>query len=459
MGYFFVDKLCLLYCLHCILIVYQFAHSIFIMNILKYLSSITLFIILIVPLGAYAATVPVTTKGDQKSVVVATVNMYDAQIVSQKDSTLSISFVLANRVGIQTGVKYSVELVSKTNKGYIVIDRKIYDETLTLQENSTISKQIEYTAPATVDGTYTVRVTSSTTNGLPLAGAILSDATFHTTVSGIHIVPETCMIKAIPVVSPQVPSKETTLSQIAVFANNQKLQLNCTVMSSLDSALTVTPYFQTTYRTAYGDQIKAVGGDTSPIAFAPHEKKTVSLVLPKPGKPQTYNVGFVLAANSVVSNTVVAQYTLLGTSASVDNLTLDKDFYANGSTATASVLWQSTLRTLPFAIGATLTDDRGVSCAAPVSTNATLKDLNPIVPLTFKVTHSCFNPHVNVTITNSKGLVLDTKDFSFMTTSTTRPLPVWPFIAGLIGIVIISGAVIILKKKHTIVVHTNNETK
>jgi hypothetical protein len=431
------------------------------MKIFKQLSTIFAIVILLTSFSfSYAATTSVVnTKGAQKAVLVATVNIQDAKIVSQKDSTLDISFNLTNRVGVQTGVKYSVELLAKQGKGYIVIDRKIYEETLALSENTKIAKEIAYTAPANIDGTYIVRISSSTTSGILLAGATLGEIKFKgTTLSSIRIVPESCILKTINDPKFKGKEKETTLAQTAIVLGAQTLKIDCNVESSLNTPLTVTPYFQTTYRTPYGEQIKVQGGDTAPIEFKANEKKTISLALPKPGKPQEYNVGFVLAAKDIVSNTVSAQYVLLGLSASVDNATLDKDFYKKGDTANLSILWQSTLRTLPLSIESVLTDDKGKACAAPVSTSATLKDLNPIVLVPLSITHACFNPHIQVTIKDANNKVLDDRTFSFVTTSTKRPVTTLPFIIGFVLIAFVA-AVIVLKNKKGKIVGINKEAK
>lgn len=233
------------------------------MKILKQLSTFFAIVLLLTPFSfSYGATTPtVSTKGAQKAVLVATVNIQDAKIVSQKDSTLAIAFNLTNRTGIQTGVKYSVELLSKQGKGYIVVDRKIYDETLTLLENTNLLKEIEYTAPKTVDGTYIVNISSSTISGIPLAGMTLGNATFKGDTTGIHILPESCVLKTINDAKLKRQEKETTLAQTAIFMGAQSLKLDCSVESTIATPVTVTPYFQTTYRTPYGDQIKAIGGE------------------------------------------------------------------------------------------------------------------------------------------------------------------------------------------------------
>src|SRR3989338_7530408 len=46
-------------------------------------------------------------------VVVATVNIYDAEIVSQQGNIFSLSFDLSNREGAQPAVRYAVQLIDQ----------------------------------------------------------------------------------------------------------------------------------------------------------------------------------------------------------------------------------------------------------------------------------------------------------------------------------------------------------
>ena len=92
------------------------------------------------------ATTPktVSTKDLVKSqmVMVADLNIENANIISQEGGTFKISFSIINGLGIQTGVKYGVKLVSTSAKGEVIEDEKVYPESLTIYENKSIQKEI-----------------------------------------------------------------------------------------------------------------------------------------------------------------------------------------------------------------------------------------------------------------------------------------------------------------------------
>ncbi|GEM_PF-2419095 len=116
-------------------------------------------------------TSPVNT-GDV--VVVATVNIFNAKIISQAGNTFKVSFDISNRVGVQAGVKYAISLVNLKDGSNI--DTKIYDETLALGENETIHKEVVYSVPAhVVSDIYKVILESKSIGGLPLANVSLGE--------------------------------------------------------------------------------------------------------------------------------------------------------------------------------------------------------------------------------------------------------------------------------------------
>ena len=99
-------------------------------------------------------------------IVVATVNIYNAKIVSQEGNEIKLSFDLSNREGVQPNVKYAVQLVKKEDS--LIADEKVYDEIVNLGQNETIHKEITYSAPSYLNGDYNGWLTSKDNNALSL---------------------------------------------------------------------------------------------------------------------------------------------------------------------------------------------------------------------------------------------------------------------------------------------------
>lgn len=422
------------------------------MNIFKqlFICSFALFLLSPVSFAYGQVTSAVTTEGNQKAIIVANVGIQDAKITSQTDSTIALLFNLTNGTGAQSGVRYAVELVSKQKEGYVIVDSKIYDETLTLLENTKTSREIVYTAPAGIEGVYEMRISSGTVSGIPLAGATLGEVTFKKNGAGsVYISPKSCTVIA----AGNQREKKTTLTQGAILMNSQTLRLDCSVTNSFTTPITATPRIETTYRSMFGEQVEVAGGDTAPIAFAANETKTISLTLPTADKPQVYSVTIALVTKDSVSNVVSSQYKILGVSASVENATLDADFYKKGATAKLSILWQSTIRTAPLSIESIIKNDKGIACTAPITTSATLQDLDPLEVIDLPIVRACFNPRIQVVIKDANNTVLDDRTFAFETVSVKRPASVWPFVVA--GIIIIgTGCVLFLRNRKSTVVTT-----
>ncbi|MFZ2299807.1 MAG: hypothetical protein WAW00_01560, partial [Candidatus Moraniibacteriota bacterium] len=125
------------------------------------------------------------------SVVVASVELYNATIENQDGNTVTVGFDLVNTKGIQPNVQYAIQVFKSeksidTKKSDVQtltftprtpVDTQIYDEKLTLAENVLIHRSVTYTAPASLTGDYEVRVNafssvSLLTLGLGNAGTV-----------------------------------------------------------------------------------------------------------------------------------------------------------------------------------------------------------------------------------------------------------------------------------------------
>ena len=108
-----------------------------------------------------------TTSEKTTSVRVATINVYNAKIISQSADSIKVGFDIFNRVGIQPDVRYSIALLQKLqNGGRALFNQKVYDEVLSLGENQTIHREVTYNFPPT-NGQYEVWVISASSDAFP----------------------------------------------------------------------------------------------------------------------------------------------------------------------------------------------------------------------------------------------------------------------------------------------------
>jgi hypothetical protein len=431
------------------------------MKLLKVFSiSLFVFFSLLLVAPAFAATTPTAKTSPSvapapKVFLLATVNISNYKIVSQNDNIFQISFALTNRVGVQTGVKYGIQLVSSTGKNTTIVDEKIYSDSLTLPDDSYISKDIIYEAPKTLSGDYNLFLTSSNESGLTFGIVPLGKVTLKATTQGIEILPSSCFLQVVG----EKNEPHYSVTQNIDITKDETLRLTCDSINSANKILSVTPSFETLIGTSYGAVATQTGGSTEAITFKPNEKKTFSVILPVVSTSQFYNVNFKLTDGSMSSNAISVGYFLHGGPiANIRNLSLDKDNYQKGNIVILSLLYnlnqnylqngriKITDNTPPsFVLKASMVNNKNQECISPIN-QALVQDLkNPILNIPVYATRDCLDPKVSVSILDDKGNVLDQKDFlvkstqflpSMITTNKTSQMLI---IYLLIGILVVIG--------------------
>jgi len=131
----------------------------------------------------------------QPVTVIATVNLYNVKLVSQAGRAITVAFDISNREGVQPGVKYGFLLTQSGKAGQVAADEKVFDEVLTLAPGAQLHKEITYTAPAQLSGTYDLWISSRTINGLPLGTLSVGKVTFYPSAEGsVSVDPASCYL-------------------------------------------------------------------------------------------------------------------------------------------------------------------------------------------------------------------------------------------------------------------------
>lgn len=391
------------------------------------------------------------------SAPIATVNIQHPSIVSQQGNTFKLSFSLANREGSQSDIVYGVQLVTKDAKS-AVADEKVFDDAVSLAQRSSVEKTVTYVAPAVLSGSFQLLVTAYNKSGFPLAMVPVADVTLTASSQGISILPGSCSTAIVG------SSKAThTLAESVLLDKGQSLQLTCAAKNTAVSVLSATPSFKAYYESVYGDVAQTSGGDTNTIAFGPGETKAISLVLPMGMKPKNYQTRVALVAEGMESNAVIVSYSIKGTSATIQNLSLDKESYEKGDVARLSLLWSATnadpAKNTPIAL--TVSDivlkatikSGGADCVAPITKYLSRAKPKPLTDIIVPVTNACANPKVSVVLTDLNGSVLDQKEFTFGKPSLLANPRMVGVVIGVILVLLIVSIVIRKKKKH-LLTHT-----
>jgi hypothetical protein len=353
--------------------------------------------------------------------IVATVNIEDAKIVSQKGNIFKISFTLSNREGLQTGVKYGVKLFSDTGK--YLADEKVYEESLTLYENSKVEKEITYVAPSVLSGSYTVYLASNNENNFPFGIVEVGKAKLVASIKGIEIQNTSCYLQVVG----EVGNTHYSLIKSTIdIAQNEQLRLTCTAVNKANTSMTVVPYYETHYFSAYGKVAPQEGGDYKSITFAKGEKKTFSVILPKSNTAQFYNLKIGLLSSDTSSNFVSVGYIIRGVSGAIQKISLDKNYYKGGDKGEMTVLWYASSGDLftrskskvgipPNALlSAIMVNEEGRDCINSINKQPLTRDTeDSFTHIAFNIKTTCMNPKVKATLTDESGRVLDQKEFAF----------------------------------------------
>ncbi|MDO8520506.1 MAG: FG-GAP-like repeat-containing protein [bacterium] len=384
-----------------------------------------------------------------QTITVATVNIANPMIVSQEGSTFALSFEISNREGMQAGVKYGVELVSESAGNGARVDNHVYEETLTLPEHSNFKKEITYTAPPNLSGSYALYFVVKNQSGFPLASVRVGMVTLARSAAGLAIIADSCFLQVVG----EKGSPQYTLFQGVDITQDETLRLTCTAENSATSSLFALPRFETRYRSVYGEVVPHEGGDSNALTFAPQKKKVFSLALPKALEPQAYDVLVSLDRDGIRTNVIDVHYVLQGKSATIQGISPDKDYYQRGDTAVISFLWTPSAGGFSGARHADapqvsavkydiiLTDGAGKSCAAPfqgvLSDDMKQEARVPIIS-------ACENPKVAVSLADTGGEILDRQEPQFTSTPRTQGKLILTFIFVL---ALLATGAYVLKKK------------
>ena len=366
-----------------------------------------------------------------KNIVLAEINVQDSKIISQEGNTLEISFNITNRQGAQSGVKYGVRVVEKIGKKQKVLDEYVFPEVLSVPANTVIPRTVVYNGPVNLEGEYNLYVSAKNYSGLPLGTADLGKVTFSKQMDTLEILSETCST-----VIERADSVKENENREDLVSKQDKIILSCYVRNNMETEVITTPVYETHYRTLYGEEASQLGGDISPILLRPLEEKLVNLTLPKIAVPQSYVTKIYFETSGVNSNYVTMSYTVSGLSATIQNVSLDKNSYKANETAKIAFFWTSSATNreelTSISLKADIVNKNKRSCIeSPINTQMAGVGFIEI-PVT--ISKSCDDPEVTISLYDASGKVLDQKALIFEANEETN---LFSGKLGIIAIVII----------------------
>lgn len=355
---------------------------------------------------------------------IATVNIYEAKIISQDKNRVKIGFDLDNREGFQPGVKYSVELIKTEGEGdketQIVIDEKVYDEKVSLGENETVHREIEYVAPDYLSGDFTVYITCNSDKGMGLGIAMAGKMNLNGNDQFIEIKNDTCYLTIKGENNDN--TKKYFPDEGVDISKEEKLMVNCKIKNNFSSNVKTIPNFITYYRNIYGERVSEES--QSSIDVNSKEEKGVVFEIPIAKKSQAYDVVLFFSdkTGKIISNKVVFHYVLQGRSATVENLIMDKNYYQKGDMAELSFFWYSSADSFFGArvnrksdsrenLDIVIKDNSGKECSD--KKNIQLDPSQSFQVFQVEIKSDCVDPKTFLALKDENGNVLDSSEYQF----------------------------------------------
>lgn len=373
----------------------------------------------------------VTEETVGQSVVVATTEIYDAQVVSQSNNEITILFNLYNKTGVQSGVVYGVELYSKGAQGNQLVDTaRINVNPITLGPDETLPVAYTYQAPSFLVGKHELWVTAKTESGMLLSIAQVDTLLLQG--NGKQIDLTECQVA--------VAGKRYALSFGVAVSKTETVKVVCTATNYFDETKKVAPVFVTHERSAYGPVVStaAVGAQSGTLAAG--KETTLTFTVPLAQIPQTYDATMLVVdeMGNRVSPQVVIHYVIDGENATVQNVVFDKASYNSGDIAELLVTWSvsaDTLSTLrdtgtgagPLSMSVVIADAAGAFCSSPLV--ASLDPVSAVSQIKVPISRGCENPQLLVGIATEDGVTLGGQTYQYAAVSAaeelTSPKTIW----------------------------------
>lgn len=345
--------------------------------------------VLALPLTGVIAAEPVA---EVTTAEVTAAKVADAQITVtafdiRENDTVEIGFELENQSGAAADILYRLEVVAKDGTDIRGATDVTEYKALQLAPHATARERFSYTAPLYVDGAQELHLTVKTAAGLPLTGTLAGKTTF--TGSPIPVELGKCQLMDGQGGS-QVPA-------------GIPLALTCTVKNTAKTEQTM---LLSGDMSLWGEPTEGQSVVTTDAVLAPGKEGAMTLFFPALTTAGQY-AGRVYLGNEQTRLSPITDFfvRVAGANGHITEVTLDKDSYTAGETATVT----TTILSDPWPgsespmVTATLTDGTGATCAAPISRALE----TGLETFTLPVQARCVNPRVTITLTATDGTTLD----------------------------------------------------
>lgn len=352
-----------------------------------------------------------------KPFVVATVNLQNGAVITQEGNNLTIGFSLTNRVGAQPKIRYGVYLAKNEGISRGVVDKKVYDEVLSLSENDRIDRVINYNAPQFLKGQYDLFIEARTGEGMALGKLLVATVDLSGSGEYLEIVPDSCFLT----IDGEKIATKYKIDQGVDVSSQERLVATCEIKNYFKKDISAKALFSTNAVNIFGEFVETKESDAVQVPLGKSIMKKIAI--PKPENPKAYDsVLFIQDSDgNVISNSIIIHYVVQGLSATIKNVVLDKDYYNIREVARVSLYWTGSADLFPgsrsnnsdsanLKAGITIRDFRGFQCSQNFSKEIG-KSAEKMEDFEVPIIAECKNPEASITISDESGRVISQSNF------------------------------------------------
>lgn len=386
-------------------------------------------------------------------VTIATVSVQNISSEEVSDRELKVRFDLYNEQQTQSSVRYAIELNPAAKKDPAgrdlfqgVVERKVYDDLVTVGEKETVRKEITYVIPDYLDGFFEVWLVARNDKGILLSKGMVKRAKLSASRKVVGLDLKNCSA----FVSGAADAQKA-VGQI-VLGGGQNLSLECQVPEYDGEKVSVHPRVQVYSRSFFGKMAGEFSGKE--VSLSKGGENIFRIDIPKDGEGQTYEavVSLLGEGGKIESNPLFLKFFVSGSGASIMNVLADKNGYVKGDTAEASLFWNQTAGQNIFA-SAFLFSDKGRCSAVQEKNLGTEKGGTEIFKMA--VDSDCPNSRLAVALMDENKKILDeTAQYSEwmddhkLSAGLGNNLSGW--IYGVVGamVIVLAGLIVFWKRKN-----------
>ena len=380
-----------------------------------------------------AQTFSANNQGSEADLASAKVSIDGKKFSTIENGKMKVSFILTASGRAISGAKYSLSLSKSDGKVTQILDEKVFEETFNLASGEQKTIETTYEPPKYLKGTYRLWLDVKDEKNRSL-GATIFKGNIVLNGSGEYL--EINPQKVYVTVKDDPSAKDYAASFGVDIDKNEDLVFNAEFTNYFKKDVVVYPSFTTYFRSVFGRVIGSQKSDQA-VSFKSGEKKLINIVVPKAEKPQAYEVRMDLvdASGQNVSSPVYFHYVLKGNSATIQSLSLDKDYYQKGEIANLDVMWTGQVNAFigsrkgllqnseDYSVEAIIKDGKNSNCSKKFERSINEREDGLMFSETvgLPISSNCLDPEATVQIKAKNGEILDSQTFKVVSKNRSNP--------------------------------------